>query len=255
MKIGFFGCSFTEGGGLDSPFLNKWAIENNIVPKEYKIEPETILNTLLAAPNKHSIHPNCVRLKNNYRFSSLVGRELNCDTENFGVSCGSNETILNNLYKNYERFDICVVQFSLYQRMKIWDEETKRFYSVNGLDANAPQNVIDYFSTTYTQHYSESYEQYKITQLINLYDKIFESLDKKVIWMFNDPIPKNCESKNIVYFESINQFGEPFGHLQGFVQRNKLTLTDETKGFYNDIHYSLEGHKIIANKILEKINV
>ena len=95
MKIGFFGCSFTEGGGLDSPFLNKWAIENNIVPKEYKIEPETILNTLLAAPDKHPIHPNCVRLKNNYRFSSLVGRELNCDTENFGVSCGSNETILN----------------------------------------------------------------------------------------------------------------------------------------------------------------
>ena len=89
MNIGFFGCSFTEGGGLNSPTLNKWAIENNIVPKEYKA---------FGIQNENPDHPNCVRLQNNYRFSSLVGRELKCDTENFGVSRGSNETILNKLY-------------------------------------------------------------------------------------------------------------------------------------------------------------
>ena len=31
MKIGFFGCSFTEGGGFNSPVYVDYAIKNNII--------------------------------------------------------------------------------------------------------------------------------------------------------------------------------------------------------------------------------
>ena len=31
MKIGFFGCSFTEGGGFNSPIYVDYAIKNNII--------------------------------------------------------------------------------------------------------------------------------------------------------------------------------------------------------------------------------
>ena len=31
MKIGFFGCSFTEGGGLNSPVFNEYAIKNKLI--------------------------------------------------------------------------------------------------------------------------------------------------------------------------------------------------------------------------------
>ena len=36
MKMGFFGCSFTEGGGLNSPVFNEYAIKNKLISKEYK---------------------------------------------------------------------------------------------------------------------------------------------------------------------------------------------------------------------------
>ena len=36
MKIGFFGCSMTEGGGLNSPVWNEYAIKNNIYRKNMK---------------------------------------------------------------------------------------------------------------------------------------------------------------------------------------------------------------------------
>ena len=31
MKMGFFGCSFTEGGGLNSPVFNEYAIKNKLI--------------------------------------------------------------------------------------------------------------------------------------------------------------------------------------------------------------------------------
>ena len=36
MMIGFFGGSFTEGGGLNSPVFNEYAIKNKLISKEYK---------------------------------------------------------------------------------------------------------------------------------------------------------------------------------------------------------------------------
>ena len=41
MKIGFFGCSFTEGGGLNSPVFNKYAIKNKLISN---VSAEEILN-------------------------------------------------------------------------------------------------------------------------------------------------------------------------------------------------------------------
>lgn len=228
MKIGFFGCSFTEGGGLNSPVWNEYAIKHNLIPKEFEGQYE--------------------KVKEHYRFSTLIGNELNCEVENFGVSAGSNDTILNNLFENYNNFDISVVQFSLYHRMNIYDDNTSSFYNVNGTEASSvPKNVIDYFTNTVTNHQSIDYEQYKIRQMVELYDNLFEKLNKKVIWLFQEPIPKNIKSKNVLYFE-------PSGHLHDFIVNNKHTFTQLTNGFYDDSHYTPEGHQLISKKIMEKIN-
>ena len=34
MRIGFFGCSFTEGGGLDGVEWNKYALKNKLIPSK-----------------------------------------------------------------------------------------------------------------------------------------------------------------------------------------------------------------------------
>ena len=211
MKIGFFGCSFTEGGGLNSPVFNEYAIKNNLIPKEYEGEYE--------------------KTRKGFRYSTLIGKNLNCEVENFGKGRSSNEYIFNQLYEHHEKFDICIVQLTIYSRRYQWDEHKEKFEHINDID-------------TYTlNRFNREYARDQVSMMINLFD----SLDKKIYWMFHEDIPKNLKSDNLIYFE-------PKGHLHDFVIKNKLTFKHETNGYYDDLHYSIEGNRIIADKILEKIN-
>jgi hypothetical protein len=211
MKIGFFGCSFTEGGGLNSPVFNEYAIKNNLIPKEYEGEYE--------------------KTRKGFRYSTLIGKNLNCEVENFGKGRSSNEYIFNQLYKHHKKFDICVVQLTIYSRRYQWDEREEKFEHINDID-NFTLN-----------RFNREYARDQVSMMVNLFD----SLNKKIYWMFHEDIPKNLKSNNLIYFE-------PKGHLHDFVMKNKLTFKHETNGYYDDLHYSIGGNRIIADKILEKIN-
>ena len=211
MKIGFFGCSFTEGGGLNSPVFNEYAIKNNLIPKEYEGEYE--------------------KTRKGFRYSTLIEKNLNCEVENFGKGRSSNEYIFNQLYKHHKKFDICVVQLTIYSRRYQWDEREEKFEHINDID-NFTLN-----------RFNREYARDQVSMMVNLFD----SLNKKIYWMFHEDIPKNLKSNNLIYFE-------PKGHLHDFVMKNKLTFKHETNGYYDDLHYSIEGNRIIADKILEKIN-
>ena len=211
MKIGFFGCSFTEGGGLNSPVFNEYAIKNNLIPKEYEGEYE--------------------KTRKGFRYSTLIGKNLNCEVENFGKGRSSNEYIFNQLYKHHKKFDICVVQLTIYSRRYQWDEREEKFEHINDID-NFTLN-----------RFNREYARDQVSMMVNLFD----SLNKKIYWMSHEDIPKNLKSDNLIYFE-------PKGHLHDFVMKNKLTFKHETNGYYDDLHYSIGGNRIIADKILEKIN-
>ena len=211
MKIGFFGCSFTEGGGLNSPVFNEYAIKNKLISNEYK--------------------ENYEKTQNDFRYSTLIGKDLNCEVENFGKGRSSNEYIFNQLYEHHKKFDICVVQLTIYSRRYQWDEHKEKFEHINDID-NFTLN-----------RFNREYARDQVSMMINLFD----SLDKKIYWIFHEDIPKNLKSNNLIYFE-------PKGHLHDFVMKNKLTFKHETNGYYNDLHYSIEGNRIIADKVLEKIN-
>ena len=211
MKIGFFGCSFTEGGGLNSPVFNEYAIKNKLISNEYK--------------------GNYEKTQNDFRYSTLIAKDLNCEVENFGKGCSSNEYIFNQLYEHHKKFDICVVQLTIYSRRYQWDEREEKFEHINDID-NFTLN-----------RFNREYARDQVSMMVNLFD----SLNKKIYWMFHEDIPKNLKSNNLIYFE-------PTGHLHDFVMKNKLTFKHETNGYYDDLHYSIEGNRIIADKILEKIN-
>ena len=163
MKMGFFGCSFTEGGGLNSPVFNEYAIKNKLISKEYK--------------------ENYKKTRNDFRYSTLVGKDLNCEVENFGKGRSSNEYIFNQLYEHHKKFDICVVQLTIYSRRYQWDESKEIFEHINDID-------------TYTlNRFNREYAEEQVGMMINLFD----NLDTKIYWLFHDPIPKNCKSKNIFH--------------------------------------------------------
>ena len=46
---------------------------------------------------------------------------------------------------------------------------------------------------------------------------LFDNLNKKIYWIFHEPIPKSCKSKNVIKFE-------PSGHLHDFIHLNKALL-------------------------------
>ena len=235
MKIGFFGCSFTEGGGLNSPDFLDFAIKNNLLPAGKYYNDDEKQNTIMET----------------YRFSTLVGNELNCQIDNYGISRGSNEHILKNLYENYTKYDACVVQFTFYFRQYIWSINQGEFYNINGLYniPNIPQDVIDYFEKTHTEYYNEDYEKNKISMFVELFDNLFKNKNKKVLWLFHDSIPKTLKSKNILHFGSVRGNS----NLGSFVEENKLNLKHATNGKFNDGHYSVEGHQQIANKIIKRL--
>ena len=191
--------------------FNEYAIKNNLIPKEYEGEYE--------------------KTRKGFRYSTLIGKNLNCEVENFGKGRSSNEYIFNQLYKHHKKFDICVVQLTIYSRRYQWDEREEKFEHINDID-NFTLN-----------RFNREYARDQVSMMVNLFD----SLNKKIYWMFHEDIPKNLKSNNLIYFE-------PKGHLHDFVMKNKLTFKHETNCYYDDLHYSIEGNRIIADKILEKIN-
>ena len=223
MNIGFFGCSFTEGGGLNSPVFNKYAIKHNLLPSKYKDKYEEVVE--------------------DYRFSALVGKKLECKVTNYGKSCASNESIINTLYENLEKHDISIVQFSVLSRKEIYDCESDEFWSVNGEGSHVPKNVVEYWVKTVTNHHNDDYELKKI----EMFMKLFNNWKQNIFWIFHEDVSESVKrNKNLILFD---------GYCLGeYCDLNKLLLTHETDGFYNDRHYSLEGHKIISDKIVEFIN-
>ena len=85
MRIGFFGCSFTEGGGMDSEEWYQYAIKNGIWEEDdYKQER-------IQSGGNPTYYRRLIR--DRYRFSTLVGKKLNCEVENLAEDCNSNENI------------------------------------------------------------------------------------------------------------------------------------------------------------------
>ena len=68
-----------------------------------------------------------------------------------------------------------------------------------------------------------------------------------MIWVFQETIPEDIKSKNVLDFE-------PSGHIHEFINNNKCTFFQLTNGRYNDSHYTPEGNRLISKKIMEKIN-
>ena len=236
MRIGFFGCSFTEGGGLNEPIFVDYAIRNNLIDisdLDNKIRNENSTLTDREAASIYGIDYSSPynSISKKYCYPTIVGKKLECEIKNLSKGSSSNEYIFKKLYENYQYFDICIVQMSMYSRRYQWNEIEKKFEHINQID--------DYT----LHHHNNKYEHDKVSMMIDLFDK----MNKKIYWIFQEEIPKNCKSKNIIYFD-------PDGNLRSFIYENKATISHETNKYFDDGHFSIEGNELISEKIVERIN-
>lgn len=253
MKIHFFGCSFTEGGGLDD-----FDYYNYNTGKNYNIDD-----------NKREEHEAVRLYKEEHRYSNVVGKLLNVETENYAIGCNSNDGILKKIYEvvndsKTSQDDIFFVQTSFYSRKFYWYEPTEEFVSVNASQKwEWPFRNMDIWMPLYDLHnlnlkyaHNEQYELDKLLINIELYNAYFKEKGIKIFWtpwpdLTLEPYPtkiaeinKNLQEKipNIMFFDG--------GCMGRYIGENKLQIRDEFKQSM-DAHKSLEGHRIIGEKIAE----
>jgi hypothetical protein len=249
MRINFFGCSFTEGGGLDN--LEYYNIKTNSKLKDY------------SAPNSNILR----EYKEANRYSKIVGNLLNCESNNYAFGCNSNENIINKLYEvikfnKVEKDDVFVVQTTIFSRKHFWYEPTNEFYSVNTIDFTGwpyqkkeimkPLNQL--YNLYYQYSHNEEYEIKKLLMQIEFINAWFREMGLKIFWIpwadlnmngdWDILKEKNKELKkqNFIFFDDLA--------MGTYIDGNKYRICDEFESL-TDRHKSTKGHKFVAEKIVE----
>lgn len=252
--IKFFGCSFTEGGGLNNidyynfiesptPLLTYWPKDST--PEE-RVEILKFLDSY----------------KEDNRFTTILANSLNIDIINLAKSQASNDYIFENLFNeiNKNTNDVYFVILSLIHRRYWYYEVDKEKHNLNMIDFNGtPFDARESYKPLY--NHFKNYLEYifdlktelnSMSRYIQLFDSFAKSKDSKIIWSgwdFGDDeihletISKSAE--NTLLFDGLS--------LKHFCIKEGLQIEAETNGLVSDNHISKFGNVVVANKIKEYI--
>lgn len=256
MKIHFFGCSFTEGGGLDN-----FDYYNYNTGKNYDINN-----------NIREEHEEVSMFKQFHRYSTLVGNMLGLQTNNYAIGCNSNEGILKSVFEvlsdsTTTKDDVFIVQTSFYNRKFYWYEPVEEFLSVNALDLGAwPYRNKEEWVALHKLHnlnlmyaHNEQYEIDKLLANMQLYNSYFKEKGVKVFWtpwpdLTLEPFPSKIDKINEELLKTIPNIIFYDGKSMGrYITDNSLQIRNDFKQSI-DSHKSLKGHRIIAEKIVDYLN-
>jgi len=252
--IKFFGCSFTEGGGLNNidyynfiespqPLLTYW-------PKDSTAEERVKIIDFLDL------------YKQNNRFTSILAKSLNTDVVNLAKSQASNDYILENLFKEIDENnnDVYFIILSLPHRRYWYYEIDKEKHNLNMLEfsgnpfdnreSHKPlhQQFMGYLEYIFDLKTEINY----LNRNIKLFDTFAKSKGSKIVWsgwdFGDDDIHLEALSKsaeNLLLFDGLS--------LKHFCIKEGLQIEAETNGLVPDNHISKFGNVIVANKIKEYI--
>lgn len=217
------GCSFTEGGGLNSPDHHKY-LNSNL--------SGIILDNYMA----------------NHSYPSYLAKKLDCTFTNKGISRASNELIIKTLYDTIQNVSydnlLVTIQTSILSRILVYITDAAQFETVNGIyGSKALQNYYE----LYIQHfYDKDVEYKKLLQNIVVYSSYLESKNIDFIWLIADSDKNEIKTtKHIMAFDGCD--------LMDFGTNNKLRLCDSPNYPTNDAHFSEKGNEIISERIMKHL--
>jgi len=252
--IKFFGCSFTEGGGL-----------NNIDYYNYIETPKTPLTYWpknSTAEERVAIVDFLDSYKENNRFTTILEKSINTPIINLAKSQSSNDFILEMLFKEIDENteDIYFVILSLPHRRYWYYEVDKEQHNLNMLEFSGnPFNNRESHRPLHTHfmNYLEyvfdiKTELNSLNRHIKLFDSFAKSKGSKIVWSSwdfgDDEIHLETMSKsaeNLLLFDELS--------LKHFCIKEGLQIEAETNGLVPDNHISKIGNVIVAQKIEEYI--
>lgn len=234
------GCSFMEGGGLDN------------------IEIHKKLNNL------SEIASDDIREKFKYEnnFIAFLSKLLNCNYINLGESMSSNDLIFRKIYDYFrfinldENINILFVgQLSMFSRQYVYYDYTKKFVKLNRPEFSDPpfygstefKPLYDYYKNYLSFIYNEDDTILNLEKNMELYTNYLKNKNVDCIWLAYDGTPVQfTDTDNFIKFDGDN--------LGAFIEKNKLRLCDVVELETGDLHMTIEGHKIVADRIYKKLN-
>jgi hypothetical protein len=228
-KLYSFGCSFTEGGGLNNQSIRR--ILDNDPNRNYSSQELRDISTYESYPG-------------------YLSRLLNCELENHGESRSGNELIFNNIYNVISNLSdtsdlLVTIQTSILSRLLLQIPHEKKQMSINNFNDLSP-SAKTFYELYVCEFFNSDYSCKKLLQDIEVYTTWFKSKNIDVLWLPYEMDMTICaKEKHFVDFDNKN--------LGEYTSDSKLLLTDIPNFPINDRHFSPSGNEVIAKKIYEHL--
>lgn len=242
-----FGCSFTEGGGLNNQKFHNWLKFGMDLPDDIITPHVTILPEHIEYARQHS-------------YPGYLSRRLGCDFVNFGNSGNSNESIFQQAYQEINKTEdpehtLVTIQSTLFNRMQLQVPELGIVVELNRLDdfpgrfhPNNPDlgdDVHQFYKLYLGNFYDTRAEYEKLRQRVDTMGAYAKS--KGVDMLFFPYMDPGYES-TIEYSGRVD-LKHPNQDLMTISNDGKMNLSNYTEGRYKDIHFSPFGNSYIADLI------
>lgn len=247
--IKFFGCSYTEGGGLDNIDYYNFLHKENL---EYY--PKHLTDRDEIWQYRGSIQQKLEKFKLDNRFTELVNKEVNC-VLNLAVSQSSNACIFEKLFTEIENNNnemYFVILSLMHRRYWYYDYDGKK-YNLNMADMNGdPFNNDEKYRPLHNHYldylkivFNDEEETQNVLRNVKLFDAFAKVKGSKIIWSSwemgdyqtgLDKLEKAAE--RIIKFDGLS--------MKHYCIKNGYQIHTETNNEVNDNHISLKGNQEIA---------
>lgn len=253
--ISCHGTSYTEGGGFE------WHIDNRRkqLDKFYSETPKTEFNYSWPGQLQKLVKSQVTNYgksgygnKKVYRDVHTIFKNENTDTHLFLIEIsqlGRDELFINKVS------DYCVINYDFSEN------DMCEFQAVSNDYFNESTEITNYLNSkkSFFKDYIELTKNTKIG-----FEEIEKNLDFLISFLeynnlnycfVNTPyilfntFPKNSK---VIKYPSNNK-KRILTDFVNYIEENKLTIRDDTNGEVNDLHFSLEGNRCIANIIYEQL--
>lgn len=220
-----FGCSFTEGGGLNDRRYHDYIMTN------------------------FSRGEDVDQYQVDHCYPTYLSKLLNCEVINYGVSCAGNELIFRKVYEECSKYKdgkniLVTVQTSILSRMLLNSADDNEVEYVLNTDHGHSDYISQYYRTYIQRFYNPKKEFKKLIMNVDLLQTWLKSKNFDFVfiaWETISPVPKE-------YFCSSDIMD---GCFSKFAEMNRVLISDLPGIPYVDMHVTEIGNKMIANKIFK----
>ena len=196
-------------------------------------------------------------LKNRYieRYSTLVSKHYNTKHVNLS-ECGiSNDTIVRNTIKHLQntKYDVVVIQYTCHPRLEYFNDRTIEHWTPQ--DARKSQKRRNYYVSVYNDLMGAE----NMWKNVFLFDTYCKSVGQKYVSLIADHFeriivrPENFYQGHIGYWREMCK-----DYKSTYIQKELLGMEFKSPENYaqgmKGGHPSAEGHKKMANKVIELID-